>query len=125
MRRVFVPAVILLAACGGGPAGYMGTDVLEVRGLGAVRAEGVQQGAGGIFQKGSLTWSGRGDAGRIFQDYIDAMRGEGWSPVSSSQDPGKGHVAKLMKDTRALTLEVMPAGEGGVSVTVKVNGAGQ
>src|SRR5262245_24952742 len=104
----------LFAACGG-PPGFLNTDVLEPSGFGAPNQQGVKI-QGTMFLEGTLTFGGRGGVSSVYSAYIEAMRGAGWNPSSSEGDPSKELTGKLIKDTRALTLNVKAANEGTVVV---------
>src|SRR2546425_766501 len=119
VRAAALPLLCLFAACGSTPVGYLNTDVLEPYGMIKPTTDGPVDIQGTFFQKGTLMYAGRGDMQRIHADYIDAMRGQGWSPASVQGDSAKGFSSRLTKDTRMLTLTIAPDGND-VKVTIRV-----
>lgn len=117
--RIASALLLLLAGCSGS-SGYLKTDVLEPKGLGAAAAAGVRI-QGDAMTDGTLTWQGKGDVQSIYLDYVEAMRGEGWSPHSADGDPATGIQCTLRKDHRQADVAITPAGSGDVKVVVRVS----
>lgn len=120
MRTFAACLVVILAGCNTMPPGFLNTDVLEPAGMSNPTQQGVKM-QGTIFQEGSLTYAGKGQIQKVFGDYIDAMRGLGWSPASVEGDGTKGQVGRLVKDTRTLFLRVNAEGDGGVRIIIQVS----
>jgi ABC-type phosphate transport system substrate-binding protein len=107
--RIFIAlAVAGLVGCSGGSSRYLETDVLEVHGFQRTYAKDIQM-SGGLMQTGTLEYSGSTDVADAFNEYVEAMKGNGWT-IANVDSQGDKSVATMRKDNRTCNIEFSKSG---------------
>lgn len=118
MRTFIVLAVAGLVGCGGGSSHYLESDVSEVHGFQRTYAKDVQM-SGGLMQTGTLEYTGSSDVAEAFNEYVETMKGNGWT-IANVDSQGDKAVGTMRKDNRTCNVEFSKSG-GKTKAVIKIS----